>query len=1129
MNPRRFCLPVCLSFLCAFGTLLAAQTPAVQQPDASAAAGTLLQGFENPPNGARPRVWWHWMNGNISEPGIKLDLDWMHRIGLGGVTIFEGAIDTPQVIPQRLVYMTPEWKQAFTYAVTTAKNMDMEVAIASSPGWSESGGPWVPASQGMKKMVWSATRVEGGQPFTGVLPMPPRVDGTFQNDRAEPEHTADGKIEVLPQFYLDSAVVAYRIPDGDETQAQLNPQVTASGGSANVPALSDGDVNTVALDLPAAAPGSQSWVLFDYGHPQTIQAITLATADATASIWDDGNTGILPVLEASDDGQTFGKIADIPRSSVVERTVSFTAVTARYFRLVFPGAADAQENANQRITELVLASGARVDEFEKRAGFATTMDYYAISDPNVAPKSLVAKSDIVDLTGKMKPDGSLDWTPPAGNWMVLRIGESLTGHVNGPAPAEATGLEVDKLNRDSVKSYLDGYLKMYSDTVGPSLMGSAGISFLLTDSIEAGAQNWTDDILEQFQKLRGYDPHPWLPALTGVVIGSTTDTDKFLWDFRRTLGQLVAENHYGELSDELHRSGLHYYSEALEFHRPMLGDDMEMRSKADVPMGAMWTWTSDAEAQPDYIADTRGAASVAHIYGQNLAGAESMTSPGPAWSFAPDTLKKIADLEFAEGINRFEIHESTHQPVPDLAPGLTLGPYGLWFNRNQTWADEAGPWVTYLARSSYLLQQGHYYGDVAYFYGQQGPLTAVFGANEPKDAPQGYGYDYVNSDVVLNHLSFKDGRWVASGGTSYRILYLGGESQRMTLPVLLKLRDLVAQGATLVGNRPGDSPSLADDNNEFHHVTDQLWGKKPEKAGTAHKFGKGRVYSGMTPNEALAALNVLEDFDYIKPEPDTKLLFLHRRLDAGDAYFVDNRRDRDENLSATFRVEGKVPELWDAATGTVAPVSYRIADGRTTVPLHLDPYGAIFVIFLKPATTMDVELPAPHEAALDELDGVLNGDWSVNFQPGRGAPEKAKFDRLTSWSDNANYGVKYFSGTATYSKTVDIPATALAAGAHLWLDLGDVKDVAEVAVNGKYLGILWKTPYKLDVTSALQPGTNQLVIQVTNLWVNRMIGDQQPWSLKKYTFADIAPYKADSPLLPSGLLGPVHFISVTQP
>ncbi len=1128
MDPRRLCVALSLSVFCA-SSLLSAQVPTVRQSEAAPAADTLLQGFENPPNGARPRVWWHWMNGNISEQGIKLDLDWMHRVGLGGVTIFEGAINTPQVVPERLIYMTPAWKHAFTYAVTTAKSLDMEVAIASSPGWSESGGPWVPAAQGMKKMVWSATRVEGGKPFTGTLPQPPQVDGTFQNASMMPRHAPNGDIEKLPEFYQDSAVIAYRIPDGDEPQSALNPQITSSGGSANVPALSDGDVNTAALELPAEAPGSQSWVLFDYGHPQTIQAVTLATIGDTSGLFDHGSTAIPPRLEASDDGLSFHKIADIPPSSIVERTVAFDAVTARYFRLVFETAAGARQVADHHITELVLASGARVNEFEKRAGFATTMDYYAIPNPSVAPKFLVAKDDVVDLTGKMKADSSLDWTPPAGNWMVLRIGESLTGHVNGPAPAEATGLEVDKLNRDFVKSYLDGYLKMYTDTVGPALMGNAGISFLLTDSIEAGSQNWTDDILDEFQKLRGYDPHPWLPALTGVVIGSSADTDKFLWDFRRTVAQLLAENHYGEISDELHRNGMSYYSEALEYHRPMLGDDMEMRSKADVPMGAMWTWAGAPGPTVDYIADLRGAASVAHIYGQNLVGAESMTSRGPAWSFSPNALKKVADLEFAEGVNRFEIHESAHQPVADMAPGLTLGPYGLWFNRNQTWADEAGPWVSYLARCSYLLQRGHYYGDVAYFYGEEGPLTAVFGWNEPKDAPDGYGYDYVNSDVVLNHLSFKDGRWMTTGGTSYRILYLGGASQRMTLPVLRKLRDLVAQGAVLVGKRPVDSPSLADDASEFHRVTDQLWGRKPEKPGAAHRFRKGRVYADMTPDEALTALGVQKDFEYTKPEPDTTLLFLHRQLEDGDAYFVDNREDRAESLNATFRVEGKAPELWDAATGATEPVSYRIANGSTTIPLHLDPYGSIFVVFRKPATATEVELPSPHEATLGDMNDALNHDWSVNFESGRGAPEMVAFDRLTSWTENSDYGVKYFSGTATYSKTVEIPAGTLTNGAHLWLDLGEVKDVAEVAVNGKYLGILWKTPYKVDVTSALQPGTNQIVVQVTNLWVNRIIGDQQPWSLKKYTFADFTPYKADSPLLPSGLLGPVRMISVTQP
>lgn len=1129
MPPPRLWLTICTSLCCLTSSVLSAQAPVVPPSGAGAAADTLLQGFENPPNGARPRVWWHWMNGNISEQGIQLDLDWMHRVGLGGVTIFEGAINTPQVVPQRLIYMSPEWKHAFIDAVTTAKSHGMEVAIASSPGWSESGGPWVPAAQGMKKMVWSATRVEGGKQFTGVLPHPPQVDGTFQNASVAARRAPDGTVKILPEFYQDAAVIAYRVPEGDEPQSVLNPQVTTSGGQANVPALSDGDVNTVALTLPAEAPGTQSWVLFDYGHPQTIQAVTLATVGDTASVFDHGSTAIPPRLEASDDGQSFRKVADIPPSSTVERTVAFNAVTARYFRLVFETAADARQVPDHRVSELVLASGARVNEFEKRAGFAATMDYYAISDPSVAPGFLVAKNDVVNLTGQMKPDGALNWTPPAGTWMILRIGESLTGHVNGPAPFEATGLEVDKLNRDFVKNYVDGYLKLYSDTVGPSMMGSAGISFLLTDSIEAGSQNWTDDILEQFQKLRGYDPHPWLPALTGVVIGNTSDTDKFLWDFRRTIAQLLAQNHYGEIADELHRHGMSYYSEALEFHRPMLGDDMEMRSHADVPMGAMWTWAGAPGPNVDYIADLRGAASVAHIYGQNLVGAESMTSRGPAWSFSPDTLKKVADLEFAEGVNRLEIHESAHQPVVDMAPGLTLGPYGLWFNRNQTWADEAGPWVTYLARCSYLLQQGHYYGDVAYFYGEEGPLTAVFGWKEPQDAPDGYGYDYVNSDVVLNQLSFKDDRLVTPGGVSYRILYLGGQSQRMTLPVLRKLRDLVAQGAVLVGDRPVDSPSLSDDPNEFRRVTDQLWGRKPEKPGVARRFRKGRVYSGMTPNEALAALDLQKDFDYTKPDADTRLLFLHRRLEDGDAYFVDNREDRDESVSATFRVEGKAPELWDAATGTTEPVSYRIADGRTTIPLHLDPYGSIFVLFRKPATTTDLELPASHTAALDDLTDALNSNWSVNFEPGRGAPEKVIFNRLASWSDNADEGVKYFSGTATYSKTIELSAGELTAGAHLWLDLGDVRDVANVAVNGKYIGILWKTPFRLEVTDALRPGANEIVIQVTNLWVNRMIGDQQPWSLKKYTFTDFTPYKADSPLLTSGLLGPVRMTSVTQP
>jgi len=1150
MKNCRSILAVLVCAACSVSCFVRAQTPAETQTKAASQTDPLLGGFLDPPNGARPRVWWHWMNGNISDQGIQLDLDWMHRIGLGGVTIFEGAINTPQVVPHRLIYMTPEWKGAFRTAVTAARGMGMEVAIASSPGWSETGGPWVPAAQGMKKMVWSATRVAGGRPFTAKLPHPPEVDGTFQDFEVPGRRAADGTIVTPPQFYADVEVIAYKIPDGDEPQAELNPKVISSGGSANVAALSDGDVNTVALDLPDGEAGKDARVQFDYGHPQTIQAITLASLNDTISVFDHRDDAVPPRIEASDDGVNFKKVADIPFSSLIENTASFDAVTARVFRIVFPAQPAGIRAHDHKITELVLASGARVNEWEKRAGYASARDYYTIRDPEVAPKFIVPQGDVIDLTGKMQADGSLDWAPPAGDWMVLRIGYSLTGHENGPAPAEATGLEVDKLNREDVKNYVDGYLKMYADTVGPENIGKNGISWLLTDSIEVGPQNWTNNILDEFQKRRGYDARPWLPALTGVVIKSTEDTDRFLWDFRRTLGQLLAENHYGEIADDLHSHGMSYYSEALEYHRPSLGDDMEMRSKADVPMGAMWTWSGDPGPDVDYISDLRGAASIAHIYGQNLVGAESMTSRGPAWSFSPNSLKKVADLEFALGVNRFEIHESTHQPVPDLAPGLTLGPFGLWFNRNNTWAEEAKPWIEYLARSSYMLQQGHYSADVAYFYGEEGPLTAVFGWKGVEDAPDGYGFDFVNSDVILHELSVKDGRLVTPGGTSYRILYLGGRSQRMTLAVLRRIHELVAQGAVLVGNRPTDSPSLADDEKELKRVADRLWGSGPASEKQGRKVGKGRVYTDMSPNEALTKLGVERDWEYTKPEPGAEFMFVHRKLDDGDIYFVDNREDRAESVDATFRVDGKAPELWDPATGETKPVSYKnIAElkpkvaglmhealsmaGRTTIPLHLDPYGSTFVVFRKPAATDELKLAAPNERAIENLDSSLNSDWNVRFESGRGAPHAVDFERLVSWTEvpgpASDDGVRYFSGTATYSKTIDVPADDIAQGAHLWLDLGDVRDLADVKVNDVDLGILWKTPFKIDVTGAIKPGENRIAVKVTNLWVNRMIGDQQPWSMKKYAFADFMPYKADTPLLPSGLLGPVRLISVTEP
>jgi hypothetical protein len=375
-------------------------------------------------------------------------------------------------------------------------------------------------------------------------------------------------------------------------------------------------------------------------------------------------------------------------------------------------------------------------------------------------------------------------------------------------------------------------------------------------------------------------------------------------------------------------------------------------------------------------------------------------------------------------------------------------------------------------------------------------------------------------------LSFKDGRLVTPDGTSYRILYLGGRSQRMTLPVLRRLKELVAQGAVVVGNRPTDSPSLADDEAEFQRIANQLWGSKAVPNHGLMRVGKGRVYAGASANDVLATLGEARDFEFTHHEPDASLMFLHRKLADGDIYFVDNRDDRTEDVNATFRVDGKAPELWDAASGTTYPASYSIASGRTTVPLHLDPYGTTFVVFRQPTKTASLALPEEKETVVAGGDDALSKQWTVNFEPNRGAPQSAQFDRLISWSESTDSGVKYFSGTATYTKTIEIPASAFSSGAHLWLDLGDVENIADVAVNGKDQGIVWKAPFRIDMTKALVPGNNQITVQVTNLWVNRLIGDQQPWALKKYAFTDFTPYKADSSLLPSGLIGPVRLLSI---
>jgi hypothetical protein len=1102
---------------------------------AQGTADPLKKGFEDPPSAARPRVWWHWMNGNITEAGIKLDLEWMHRAGLAGFQNFDAALQTPQVVPKRLAYMTPEWKQAFVYATKLADQLGMEEAIAGSPGWSETGGPWVPGSHGMKKYVWSETEVQGGQPFNGKLPHPPGNTGAFQNmgihDDLEPDAAPK-----IPEFYADSLVVAYRKPASDIPIDAQHAKITSSDNMADAAMLSDGDLEkTTAIPIPAE--GSVSWIQYEFPSPQTIRSVTYVTKDPGRIAELIAHMGAPEKnLEASDDGQNWRQVATLSGGDAPEHTISFAPVTAKYFRVAFkrtppppiPAWAEGIDPSSfgiklppkpttYEVAELELHAAPRVNRFEEKAAFVPEEDLYQYATAAVDSADAIKTSDIVDLTSKMHPDGTLDWTPPEGQWVVLRFGYSLLGITNHPATKEATGLEVDKLDRRFVKDYFEKYLDSYKETVGPELMGKRGIRYVINDSWEAGSQNWTDNMVAQFKKLRGYDPTPWMPVLTGRVVESAEASDRFLWDFRKTIADLIANEHYGQLEETLHERGMGHYGESHEEGRAFVADGMEVKKFNEIPMSAMWTQTPGMNhEQFGYNADDRESASVAHIYGQNIAAAESMTAAAAPWAWSPATLKPTADQEFLNGINRFVIHESAHQPLtdPSKAPGLTLGPFGQWFNRNETWAEQAAPWINYLARTSFMLQQGHFGADLVYFYGEDSNLTAIFNHSSP-DIPAGYGFDYINADGLIHELTVANGSITIKSGMHYKVLGLDPYSKHMSLPVLRAIYKLAQDGAVIAGPKPTDDPSLSDDATEFNKLNTELFGD----GSGEHKVGKGTVYAGQSLADVFNALHVAPDFDYNKPQTDTRLLFVHRKLADSDIYFVDNRNDREETVDATFRVTGKAPELWRAETGTSQPASFTIADGRTTVPLHLEPWGTVFVVFRKPTTEQSHNVPKMTETKVASVDGP----WQVAFQPGRGAPPSITMDTLTAWNENSDAGVKYFSGVGTYTKTIQAPADWFKKGAHLWVDLGDVKNLAEVTINGKSLGQVWHTPYRIDATSALKPGANQVTIKVVNAWVNRLIGDQQPGATK-ITFADVKPYRANSPLLPSGLLGPVAIV-----
>jgi hypothetical protein len=1120
---------------------------AVATSSAQSAADALEQGFRTPPDSAKPRAWWHWTNGNVTEEGITKDLEWMKRSGIAGFQLADVASGGGQVVEKKINFGTPEWYHAVRHAAEEAQRLGLEMSIFSSPGWSEAGGPWIKPEQAMKKLVWSETRVDGSQTFAGKLPEPPSNEGPVR------DLGAGARPDAL-KFYRDSAVIAYRTPADAKPMAALHPKATTSDGPVDDAALLDDSLNT-SINIAAPKDGSPAWLQYEFDQPFTARALSL------------GCRSRIPVgkILAGDDGVHFRTIAVMPGPQgyhgAAIRTFAFPAVTAKFFRIEMDGAGllpaavihggttiPAQQYT---LTEAIFYSDARVNRWEDKGAFGSLMDRYDVVPTPDAPASAeIMRGDVIDLTSKLDKDGTLHWEIPAGNWTILRMGYSLTGAMNRPSTPAGSGLEVDKLSAKYVTEYFHGYVDPIRQSLG-DLTGTS-LQYMTMDSWEAGMQNWTDDMIAEFQRRRGYDPTPYLPVLAGRVVENADASDRFLWDFRRTLADMFASEYYGTMDDELHKIGMKAYSEASGVALEIPEDTLLNKSHIDIPMGEFWVHALHPESM--YLVDVRGAASAAHVYGKPIVATESFTGGGYE---SPYTLKKIADFWFTQGVNRLVFHTSAQQPL-DTKPGNTM--VGTHINRNITWADEAAPVMTYFARVSYMLQQGSPVADLAYLLPEGAPSTMPFwGAGLQPAPPTGYDYDYINTEILLHHASVtSDGRIHVDGsdampdGMSYRVLVLPPTAQ-MTPEVLSKLHELVAAGATIVGPRPKASPSLASypgSDAKVRELATDLWGDMDGVTDTQHAFGKGVVYNGLTLDEVLSRLNYLPDFA-ASGSLENPPAWVHRRTKDADIYFVVNQADAPQHIDAQFRSIGENVEIWRPMTGEaseaqvsdgatlaedrsgnrqpgIQPAAYVEHVGFTTVSLDLAERESVFVVIRDVAAVPARASVRPMESTLLTIEGP----WTLTFPPNWGAPASVQMPELVSWTANSDPGVKYFSGTATYSKEVRAPATWFRQGQRLYLDLDKVRDIAEVEVNGKPAGLVWAPPYRVDVTTALKPGVNRLEIKVTNEWTNRIVGDRlTPPEKRVLPQSGAAPPRGGAaffgPREPaeSGLLGSVRIVA----
>jgi hypothetical protein len=1108
----------------------------------------LKQLFQHPPEAAKPWVFWYWMYGAVTKAGVTADLQAMKDAGIAGAYLMPiKSSGTPPLIPNPVPQLTPQWWDMVKFSMQEADRIGVKLAMHDCDGFALAGGPWITPELSMQKVVTSRVMVTGGKRYNDTLPTP--------------THYKD--------YYKDIEVLAYPSPAGTGGDSyNLHPKVTTSLPNTDVQYLGErGNKKSFASADPC-------WIQLAFDQPFTCRSLIIHTA---ASNYQSERLEV----QVSDDGEHFKSLGRLtpPRHGWQDGDSEITndlpeATTAKYFRFVYdkkgsePGGEDldfAKWKPSLKFSGIELSSEAKVHQYESKTGEAWRISKRTTTTQ--LPNDLcVKKEQIINITNKLSADGKLNWQVPAGNWTILRIGHTSTGHTNATGGA-GNGLECDKFSAEAAKIQFDNWYGEAIKHGGPELAKRV-LKIFHVDSWECGSQNWSPDFAAEFKKRRGYDVLPYLPLMAGVPVQSADESEKVLSDIRETIAELLVDKFYGTMAKLAHEKGATFTAESVA--PTMVSDGMLHYSQADIPMGEFW-FRSPTHDKPNDMLD---AISGGHIYGKNIIQAEAFTQLRLMWDEDPAMLKPMADLNFALGINRLVFHVGTHNPWLNRKPGMTLDGIGNFFQRDQTWWKPGKAWFDYIQRCQVLLQQGHPVADVAVFTGEETPrrailperlvstLPGIFGVdrvkseakrmanegqpiiNSPGDAShtanmflpeewidplRGYAYDSFNKDALLRLATVKNGRVVLPGGASYGVLVIPApvamtpNGGYMSPQVVSKLQQLVNDGATIIiNNKPTQAVGLTT-NEQVKQGGEALW------AMAKSKNTKGKVLTGIYPDETFDALGIKRDViisdsagNYAKD-----VAWAHRAGDGFDIYFVSNQQAVNRTINLSLRDGAHAPRIFDPLTGEVEQAeNWEQKNGRALMKLKLDPNASLFIVLDQNTKSANYVYRMKMDLARDSKLGKTIDNWKLQFDPKSGGPkELLTLNNLYDWSKSPVDGIKYYSGTATYSTTFSWKnPQPKGAASELILDLGTVANLAEVFVNGKYCGTAWTAPYNIHIEKAVHPGINNIEIKVTNTWANRLMGDHNLPPDKQITWTN-APYRLEGkPLLPAGLIGPVKLL-----